>query len=356
MTKGQLTVQNPLVVDVRQLIDTARQRVALAVNAELTRLYWQIGHRIGTEILQRQRADYGKQVVAELARQLTADFGRGWSEQQLRHCVRLAEIFPEDQILSTLQRELSWSHLKALIYIDDPLKRDFYLEICRVEHWSVRQLQERINSLLFERTAISKKPEETIRQDLELLRDQGQLSPDLTFRDPYVLDFLGLSDSYSEKDLESAIIAEMQRFIIELGSDFAFLARQKRITIDNRDYYIDLLFYHRRLRRLVAIDLKIGEFEAAHKGQMELYLRYLEKYEQIEGEDTPIGLILCTGKNQEHVELLQLPQSNIRVADYLTLLPARETLQAKLHQSIELARQRLQPTSTPISVGRVGEA
>ena len=356
MTKGQLTVQNPLVADVRQLIDTARQRVAMAVNAELTQLYWQIGRRIGTGLLQGQRADFGKQVVAELARQLTADFGRGWSEQQLRHCVRLAEIFPEDQILSTLQRELSWSHLKALIYIDDPLKRDFYLEICRVEHWSVRQLQERINSLLFERTAISKKPEETIRQDLELLRDQGQLSPDLTFRDPYVLDFLGLSDSYSEKDLESAIIAEMQRFIIELGSDFAFLARQKRITIDNRDYYIDLLFYHRRLRRLVAIDLKIGEFEAAHKGQMELYLRYLEKYEQIEGEDTPIGLILCTGKNQEHVELLQLPQSNIRVADYLTLLPARETLQAKLHQSIELARQRLQPASTPISVGRVGKA
>ena len=342
MTKGQLTVQNPLVADVRQLIDTARQRVALAVNAELTRLYWQIGRRIGTELLQGQRADYGKQVVAELARQLTADFGRGWSEQQLRHCVRLAEVFPQDQILSTLRRELSWSHFKALIYIDDPLKRDFYLEICRVEHWSVRQLQERINSQLFERTAISKKPEETIRQDLDLLRDQGQLSPDLTFRDPYVLDFLGLSDSYSEKDLESAIIAEMQRFIIELGSDFAFLARQKRITIDNRDYYIDLLFYHRRLRRLVAIELKMGEFEAAHKGQMELYLRYLEKHEQMEGEATPIGLILSTGKNTEHVELLQLPQSNIRVADYLTLLPARETLQAKLHQSIELARQKLQ--------------
>jgi len=206
----------------------------------------------------------------------------------------------------------------------------------------VRQLQERINSLLFERTAISKKPEETIRQDIDLLRNQGQLSPDLTFRDPYVLDFLGLSDSYSERDLESAIIGEMQRFIIELGSDFAFLARQKRITIDNRDYYLDLLFYHRRLRRLVAIELKMGEFEAAHKGQMELYLRYLEKHDQMEGEATPIGLILCTGKNTEHVELLQLPQSNIRVADYLTLLPPRETLQAKLHHAIKLARQKLE--------------
>ena len=336
-----VAMSNPLLAEVRQLIDAARQRAAIAVNAELTQLYWHIGRRIGAELLQGQRAEYGKQVVAELARQLTADFGKGWSEQQLRHCLRLAEAFPDEQILSTVRRELSWSHLKALIYIDDPLKRDFYLEICRVERWSVRQLQERINSMLFERTAISKKPEETIRQELGLLRDQGRLSPDLAFRDPYVLDFLGLSDSYSEKDLESAILAELQRFIIELGSDFAFLARQKRITIDSRDYYIDLLFYHRRLRRLVAIDLKIGEFEAAYKGQMELHLRYLEKHEQMEGEATPIGLILCAGKSEEHVELLQLPQSNIRVADYLTLLPPRETLQAKLHQSIELARIKL---------------
>lgn len=337
-----LPASTPLLADVRQLIDAARHRVASAVNAELTQLYWRIGRRISTELLQGQRAEYGKQVVAELALQLTADFGRGWGERQLRYCLRIAEVFPDIEIVNTLCSQLSWSHLRLILQIDAPLKRDFYLEICRVERWSVRQLQERINSLLFERTAISKKPEETIRKDLSLLRDQGQLSPDLTFRDPYVLDFLGLSDSYSEKDLESAILAELQRFIIELGSDFAFLARQKRITIDGRDYYIDLLFYHRRLRRLVAIDLKIGEFEAGYKGQMELYLRFLEKHEQMDGEATPIGLILCTGKSEEHVELLQLPQSNIRVADYLTLLPPRETLQAKLHQSIELAKLKMQ--------------
>lgn len=336
-----IPTNNPLFADVRHLIDAARQRVASAVNAELTQLYWQVGRRINSELLQGQRAEYGKQVIAELARMLTFDFGKGWSERQLRYCLRVADIFPAPEILHTVCSQLSWSHLRLIIQIDDPLKRDFYLEICRLERWSVRQLQERINSLLFERTAISKKPEDTIRQDLDLLRDQGQLSPDLAFRDPYVLDFLGLSDSYSEKDLESAILAELQRFIIELGSDFAFMARQKRITIDNRDYYIDLLFYHRRLHRLVAIDLKIGEFEAAFKGQMELYLRYLEKHEQMEDEATPIGLILCTGKNQEHVELLQLPQSNIHVADYLTLLPPREMLRAKLHQSIELARLRL---------------
>jgi predicted nuclease of restriction endonuclease-like (RecB) superfamily len=336
-----ISPSNPLLVDVRLLIDAARHRVASTINAELTQLYWQIGNRVNVELLQGQRAEYGKQVIAELAKQLTTEFGKGWSERQLRYCLRIAEVFPDAQILHTLCSQLSWSHLRLIIQIDEPLKRDFYIEICRVERWTVRQLQERINSLLFERTAISKKPEETIRQDLTQLRTQGQQSADLTFRDPYVLDFLGLSDSYSEKDLESAILAELQRFIIELGSDFAFMARQKRITIDTRDYYIDLLFYHRRLRCLVAIDLKVGEFEAAHKGQMELYLRYLEKHEQMEGEATPIGLILCTGKSQEHVELLQLQQSNIRVADYLTLLPSREVLQTKLHQSIELARAKL---------------
>jgi predicted nuclease of restriction endonuclease-like (RecB) superfamily len=332
---------NRLLADVRHLIDAARKRVAGAVNAELTKLYWQIGCRINSELLHGQRAEYGKQVIAELARQLIADFGKGWSERQLRYCLRIAEIFPEAKILHTVCSQLSWSHLRLIIQIDDSLKRDFYLEICRLERWSVRQLQERINSLLYERTAISKKPEDTIRQDLDLLRNQGQLSPDLTFRDPYVLDFLGLSDSYSEKNLESAILAELQRFIIELGSDFAFMARQKRVNIDQRDYYIDLLFYHRRLKCLVAIDLKIGEFEAAYKGQMELYLRYLEKHEQLEGENTPIGLILCTGKNQEHIELLQLDKSNIRVADYLTLLPPKELLKNKLHRSIKIAHQRL---------------
>ncbi len=330
-----------VLVDIRQLIDNARHRVAMAVNAELTLLYWQIGRRIRTEVLQNQRAEYGKQIIATLAQQLTADYGKGWSEKQLRHCLRIAEIFADEAIFSTVRRELSWSHIKTLMYLDDPLKREFYIEMVRIEGWSLRQMQERINSQLFERTAISKKPEETIRHDLQALRNEGRISPDLAFRDPYLLDFLGLADTYAEKDLEAAIVAELQRFIIEMGSDFGFLARQKRITIDQRDYYIDLLFYHRRLKCLVAIDLKIGEFEAAYKGQMELYLRYLEKHEQLEGENTPIGLILCTGKNHEHVELLQLDKSNIRIADYLTLLPPKEVLEAKLHRSIEIARHRL---------------
>jgi predicted nuclease of restriction endonuclease-like (RecB) superfamily len=331
-----------LLADIRSLIDAARQRTAAAVNVELTLLYWHVGRRIRAETLQNQRAEYGKQVIETLSSQLTREYGKGWSERQLWLCLQVAERFSDETILHTLCRELSWSHLRLLLTVDDPLKRDFYIEIARLERWSVRQLQERMKSMLFERTAISRRPDETIRRDLQSLRDEGRVSPDLTFRDPYVLDFLGLADTYSEEDLESAILAELQRFIIELGSDFAFLARQKRITIDQRDYRIDLLFFHRRLRALVAIDLKVGEFEAAYKGQMELYLRYLERYEQLEGETAPIGLILCTGKSEEHVELMRLDQSNIRVADYLTLLPPPEILQARLHQAIEIARQRLQ--------------
>jgi predicted nuclease of restriction endonuclease-like (RecB) superfamily len=332
---------NPLYNKIKKLIDDARQRVATSVNAELTLLYWQIGKHIQSEVLKGERAEYGKQIIASLSKQLTLAYGKGWSERQLHYCLRIAETFPDEKILHTLCSQLSWSHLRLLIVIDDPIKRDFYIQIAQLEKWSVRQLQERIKSMLFERTAISKKPEKTIQHDLKLLQQKGQISPELAFRDPYLLDFLGLSDKYSENDLESAILAELQCFIIEMGSDFAFMARQKRIIIDDRDYYIDLLFYHRRLKCLVAIDLKIGEFEAAYKGQMELYLRYLEKYEQLEGENTPIGLILCTGKNEEHVELLQLDKSNIRVADYLTALPPQAVLEAKLHQSIENARKRL---------------
>ena len=255
--------------------------------------------------------------------------------------MQFALVFPDEKIVYTLCRELNWSHLRLIMFMDDPLKREFYIQMCKLEHWSFRTFRDRTQSMLYERTAISKKPEQTILNDLELLKNEQKLSPDLVFRDPYVLDFLGLTDTYSEKDLETSIIVELQHFIIELGSDFAFMARQIRIVIDDRDFYIDLLFYHRRLKCLVAIDLKIGEFEAGFKGQMELYLRYLEKHEQVEGENSPIGLILCAGKNEEHIELLQLDKSNIRVADYLTALPPQKLLQEKLHKAVEIAQQKL---------------
>jgi predicted nuclease of restriction endonuclease-like (RecB) superfamily len=343
---GQLTINSGFVNEIRSLIEKSRQNIAISVNAEITMLYWHIGQRINIEILQGSRADYGKQIVVSLAKQLTSEYGSGWGDKQLRLCVKFAQIFNDMQIVYTLCRQLSWSHLRMVMFIDDELKRQFYIEMCKIEKWSVRTFRERIQSMLYERTAISKKPEKTIKNELNQLRDEQKMTPELVFRDPYFLDFLGLKDTFSEKDLETAIIAELQRFIIELGTDFAFLARQKRITIDDRDYKIDLLFYHRRLKCLVVIDLKIGSFDAAYKGEMELYLRYLIKNETVEGENTPIGLILCAGKNPEHVELLQLNKSNIAVADYLTQLPSKELLLEKLHKAIEIARTKHIETNT----------
>jgi len=340
--QNKLKTESSFFSDVKRIIEQGKANVAVAINAEITLVYWRVGKRIKTEVLQNKRADYGKEVVQELSRGLTAVFGRGWSEKQLRHCLRIAEIFPDDEILSALRRELSWTHIKTLIYVEDDLKRMFYIEMCKIENWSTRTLQERIRSMLFERTAISKKPEKTILKELTELKAEKQMSPDLVFRDPYFLDFLGLSDTYTEQDLESAILTELQRFLTEMGTDFAFLARQKRITIDHRDYKIDLLFFHRRLKCLVVIDLKLGEFEAGNKGQMELYLNYLKRFETIEGENSPIGLILCSGKNDEHVDLMQMDKSNIRVADYFTILPPKELLLDKLNRAIEIAKKRLE--------------
>ena len=333
---------DPLFNRISALIKESRQRVAATVNIELSMLYWNIGKHIKTDILNNEKAEYGKETFVTLSRQLTENFGKGWSVRQLQYCLRSAGTFPDEQIMHTLCAKLTWSHLRAIMYIDNELKREFYIEICQLEHWSVRQLNERINFMLYERTAISKKPDETIKLDLQLLKDEQKLSPDLVFRDPYFLDFLGLKDTYSEKDLETAIIAELQRFILELGNDFAFLARQKRITIDNEDYKIDLLFYHRKLKCLVAIDLKLDKFKSAYKGQMELYLRWLEKYETVEGENSPVGLILCSDSNKEHIELLRLDESKIKEATYLTELPPVKLLQEKLHKAVSIARNKFE--------------
>jgi len=300
MKKKILNKNRPLVDEVKNLIEQSKQQLSVTVNATMSMLYWQIGKRINDEVEGKNRTElYGKEIVATLWRHLSEEYGTAFSEKNLRRMMQFAKAFPDEKIVVSLIRQLSWTHILAVIPIEDELKKMFYIEMCKLEKWSVRTFRERINSMLYERTAISKKPEDTIKNDLQLLSETNQITPDLIFRDPYFLDFLGLKDTYSEKDLESAIVAELQRFIFELGNDFAFLARQKRISIDHRDYYIDLLFYHRRLKCLIAIDLKIGEFDAAYKGEMELYLGYLEKYETVEDENPPIGLILCTGKNQE---------------------------------------------------------
>ncbi len=331
----------PLLADVRGLILAAREEVARAVDSGLVALYWHVGHRIRQNILKEKRAEYGEEIVATLSRQLETEFGRGFAEKNIRRMVQFAEAFPDERIVATLRRQLGWSHFKEIIPQQDELKRDFYAEMCRFERWSVRTLRQKIGGMLYERTALSKKPDKLIRKELAALREEDKLTPDLVFRDPYVLDFLGLRDTYAEKDLESAILRAMEAFLLELGVGFVFLERQKRITVDNEDHYLDLLFYHRHLRRLVAVDLKLEEFKPGDKGQMEFYLRWLDRHERKPGEEAPIGLILCAGQRRETVELLNLEESGIRVSSYWTEIMPREQLQKKLHEAVRLARARL---------------
>jgi len=330
-----------LAADIRQMIQAAHQQVAQAVNAALTTLYWQIGTRIRQDILKNKRAEYGAEIVATLGRQLETEFGRGFGEKNLRRMVQFAETFPDAEIVAALRRQLGWAHFKALIPMKESLKRDFYAEMCRVEGWSTRTLQQKIDGMLYERTALSKKPDRLIRQELDKLRAEDALTPDLVLQDPYLLDFLGLKDTYSEKDLESALLREIERFLLELGAGFTFVDRQRRITLDGDDYYIDLLFFHRKLRRLVVIELKLGEFKPADSGQVELYLRWLDRHDRQPDEQPPLAIILCAGKKRETVEYLDLGRSGIHVAEYLTELPPREVLRERFHQALAVARARL---------------
>ena len=328
-----------LLHEIRALIEDARRQVAHAVNAGLTIAYWRIGKRLLTENLTDGRGEYGQQILASLAQQLERDYGKGFSYSALTRMARFAELFPDERILVSLIQELTWTHFIALLPLKDPLAREFYAEMCRVERWSVRTLRQKIGGMLFERTALSKNSPEVVRQELATLRD-GRMTPDMVFRDPYLLDFLGLSGVYSEKDLEAAILREMESFLLEMGNGFCFVERQKRMSVGKDDFYLDLLFYHRHLRRLVAIELKLESFQPSHKGQMELYLRWLDKHERTVGEEAPIGLILCASADAEQVELLQLDEASIRVAEYLVELPPVAVLRERLHRAIEHARER----------------
>lgn len=300
------TSSKSLMQDLRQIVDQARIHVAATANYELTMMYWHIGERINLEVLDNQRAEYGKQIVAPLARQL------------------------------------SWSHFQIVMPIKDNLQREFYMTMAASQNWSKRMLQKEIDGMLYERTAISGKPDEFIKKELSTLRKDNVMSPDLVFKSPYFLEFTGLKGMYSEKSLEDCLVAHLEQFIIELGNGFSFVARQKRIIIDGEDFYLDLLFYHRRLHRLIAIDLKKGRFKAQYKGQMELYLRWLEENEMEPGEESPLGLLLCTEGSEEQIELLQLDKAGIKVAQYLTELPPRNVLMHQIQKSLEVAKARFE--------------
>lgn len=331
-----------LVEDLRQIIEQTRGRVAATVNSELTMMYWHIGERINRDVLGNQRAEYGKQIVSTVSRQLQEEYGtKGFDEKNIRRMMQFAQIMPDVQIVVTLSRQLSWSHFVEVISLNDELQREFYLTLAASEKWSIRQLRKEIDSMLYERTAISGKPDTLIKQELSQLREENVLSPDLVFKSPYFLEFTGLKGMYREKSLEDSLVAHLEQFIIELGNGFSFVARQKRMIIDGEDFYLDLLFYHRRLHRLIAIDLKLGRFKAQYKGQMELYLRWLEQNEMEPGEETPLGLLLCTEGGEEQIELLQLDKAGIKVAQYMTELPPREVLIRQIQKSLEVAKERI---------------
>lgn len=322
------------------VIDSAKKQIAVYFNSKICMTNWLVGKCIREDVLNNRRAEYGKQIIINLSARLTAKYGKGWSAKTLRHCLRCAETFSEDEIVSAVQRQFTWTHLKSLMYINDPLARSFYMQMCQIEHWDTRTLDKKIDAQLYERTAISRKPEDVIKQELAFVQETHQLIPDMVFRSSYFLDMLGLPDIYTEKDLESSILSQIQLFIKEFGNDFAFLDRQKRITVDAIDYYLDLLFYHRGLKRLVVVDLKLGKFKPEYEGQMLLYLRYLNRNERKEGEESPIGLILCSEGNTEHIEYLMLDEdSPIRVAQYYTVLPDKKLLAEKLQRAIAIARE-----------------
>jgi len=344
-------INSNLFKDVQDIIEDGRNNVAVAINAGLTATYWQVGKRINVDVLDNKRAEYGKEIVARLSRQLTNDYGSGWSVKQLQHCIHFVDVFPEFQIVSALRRQLSWTHFKIIIYLKTDLQREFYAQMSRIEKWSTRTLQKKIDGMLFERTTISKKPEELAKMELKELREEDKLSPDLVFKDHYFLEFANLKDTYSENDLEIAIVKNIESFLLELGVGFSFLARQKIMNIGHSDFKLDLLFFHRKLKRLVAIELKLGEFKPAYKGQMELYLRWLEKNEMEEGENKPIGLILCAESDQEQIELMQLDKDNIKVAEYITKYIPSELLIKKLHQFTKSAKALIEHREDDIQYG-----
>lgn len=319
-----------LLSDISLLIEQSKRHIATQANSVLTLLFWQIGKRINDDILQNKRADYGKQIVPTLASKLELKYGRNFAEKNLRRMLQFADDFNDMDIVVTLSRQLSWSHFLILIPIKNNAAKYYYAETSNKENWSVRTLRDKIATKSFERTALANTQLQNESHDFINV-----------FKDPYILDFLNLKDSYLEKDLEAAILHDLEAFILELGKGFAFMERQKRMIIDGEDFYLDLLFYNRNLKRLVAIELKLGKFEAGHKGQMELYLKWLDRYERREGENAPIGLILCAESNKEQIELLEMHKDGIMVAEYWTEIVSKKELETKLHQLLIEAKERI---------------
>ena len=339
MAKKELAISG-LFKDISKMIEHAKQHVSREFNITHVTLNWHIGNRVNQEILKDERADYGKQVVSKLSEQLQHSYGAGYDKTALSRMIKFSKLFPDPKIVATLSQQLSWSHIIQIVAINDELQRAFYTEMCLIENWDVRTLRDKTNSMLFERTALAKKPEMVIRENIEKLRNEKVITPDFIFHDPYFLRFTGLESGHSETDLENTILNELTYFLQEFGNDFCFVARQKRMSTEKTDRFLDLLFFHRGLSRLIAIELKIGRFEPAHKSQMEWYLNWLDKNERKPNEEKPLGIILCSDKDQEDIEYLEMDNSGIHVAQYLTQLPPKNILEEKLKKAINIGREK----------------
>jgi len=354
--------------EIRSLIEMSRHHAAVTANLALVNLYWNIGRIITQDIKKNEkRAGYGEQLVEEVARVLTQEYGQGFSARNLwdmnrfyaefrilqplpaeSHSEQIRQTvsneFRKNRILQALPAEsgspitidlrkhfyLGWTHYRTLLGIEDIRKRQFYFDQVSSQRWSTRELERQINGALFERVALSRSTRKLVALEKKKGPPEVVRYEDI-FKDPYLLDFLGLKGAYSEKDLEAAIIRNLEQFLEELGSDFCFIGRQYPMRIDDVDYFLDLLFFHRGLRCLIAIDLKLGTFTAADKGQMDLYLSWLKEHEWREEENEPIGLILCSSKKKQHVELLlRHGPHKMQVSEYLTKLPDKKLLEERL--------------------------
>ncbi len=323
--------EDALLIKIAEIIESRKYRAGAYANREVTLMYWEIGRYINTNVLGNKRAEYGKNIVSELATQLVFNYGKSFDMQNLRRMMRFAEKFSDIEIVSELATQLSWTHFTELLTIETDDARLYYANDAAKRHLGTKELRRQISRKTYERQEIANAG-----------LSESTILPFNVFKDPYLLDTLGLKDNYLEADLEKAILSGLEAFILEFGHGFTFVERQKRMTIDGDDFALDLLFYHRILKRLVAVELKIGRFKPQYKGQMELYLKWLNKYERTEGEESPIGIILCTTASREQVELLELDKSGIAVAEYWTAFPPKAEFEKKIQEILDEANERLE--------------
>ena len=322
---------NIIFSNVAQIIENRKFNAVSAANSQVVLMFWEIGNYINSAILGMERADYGKKILSTVSTKLAVDYGNAFVEANLYRMKRFAMVFSDINSIVEFLPFLSWSHFCEIMRIKDEQARLYYAKDAAERQLGIRELRQQIARKPFERQEIA---------NMQLT--ENSKVPFNVFKDPYLLNTLGLKDNFLEADLENAILLELEKFILEFGSGFAFMERQKRIIIDGDDFKIDLLFFHRDLRCLVAIDLKTGKFKPKYKGQMELYLKWLDRYERKEGENVPVGLILCTEASRNQIELLELDKAGIAVAEYWTNLPPKNLLEKKLNEILTEAKERLE--------------